>query len=275
MLKPWQPDPDLFNRCLGPPYAVDERLLRQVTTPAHEAWTYADLGFYITKTGPKGTHLDALGVLPEHRGKGIGSKLLQHSQATIVGGGPCHLFPGLPLEYAQAQPFFEKHGFVQGDEAIDLWLPAHESLQEEPTGFQPCDDEDQLVAFVEREFPGRWSHDTRWRRGEEGLRDVIVTRGPIRAFCHTWTADNRLLGPSVFWRHLLKNPGGIGPVGVAKEARGHNLGSQLVLAALHHLRRKGAQDLTVDWTTLAGFYGRAGFTTWRRYQALTRPAAPR
>jgi len=282
VLKPWLPDPDLFNRCVGPPYRIDERLLRQVTTPAHQAWAWYDpepVAFYLARTGPKGTHLDALGVLPERRRQGMGSRLLAHSQATIVGGGPCHLFPALPLEFIEAQPFFEKHGFTAGDEAIDLWLPAEEPLlprQEHAFQFGPCENDDELEDFVEREFPGRWSHDTRWRRREEGLRDVIVGvhEGRIQAFCHTWTPANKLLGPSVFWRSELTNPGGIGPVGVAREARGQRAGGQLVLASLHHLRNKGAQDLTVDWTTLAGFYGRAGFRTWRRYRALTRPAAP-
>lgn len=283
MLKTWSPDPDLFNRCLGPPYLVDERLLRQVTTPAHEAWAWHHDGepvaFYLARTGPKGTHLDALGVLPHKRGQGLGTRLLNHSQATVVGGGPCHLFPALPSEFAAAQPFFEKHGFTPGEEAIDLWLPASQPLlPTEPHAFQfgPCQDDDELVRFVEREFPGRWSHDTRWRQAEEGLQDVVVGvyEGRIQAFCHTWTAQNKLLGPSVFWRQELTNPGGIGPVGVAQAARGQRAGAQLVLAALHHLRNKGAQDLTVDWTTLEGFYGRAGFRTWRRYRALTRPGAP-
>lgn len=282
MLKPWQPDPDLFNRCIGPPYLIDERLLRQITTPACEAWAWCDpepVGFYLSKTGPKGTHLDALGVLPERRRERIGTRLLEHSRATIVGGGPCHLFPALPLELQAAQPFFEKHGFQAGDEAIDLWLPHDQPLLPlEPHAFQfgPCTHDAELIDFVEREFPGRWSHDTRWRAREEGLTDVIVGvhEGRIQAFCHTWTPHNRLLGPSVFWRHELRNPGGIGPVGVAQAARGQRAGAQLVLAALHHLRNKGAQDLTVDWTTLEGFYGRAGFKTWRRYRALTRPAAP-
>ena len=56
-------------------------------------------------------------------------------------------------------------------------------------------------------------------------------------------------------------------------SQGGGAGLQLVLAALHYLR-KWAQDLTVDWTTLESFYTRAGFRVWRRYRKLTRPGAP-
>jgi len=36
--------------------------------------------------------------------------------------------------------------------------------------------------------------------------------------------------------------------------------------SIQHLGALGAQEIIVDWTGLTRFYGRLGFSTWKRYR---------
>ena len=137
---------------------------------------------------------------------------------------------------------------------------------------QPQDDQ-ALLAMIEREFSARWLNDTRARIERGDRQDLVILRrqGIPVAFCHAWHYRSRLLGPSVFWvRHTCERFGGIGPVGVDSSQRGQGLGLRVVVEALNYLASLEVEQVVVDWTSIGPFYEKCGFRSWRRYRGLRR-----
>ncbi len=235
-------------------------------------------GFLLASPGDDFWALDAIGVRPDARGRGIGSALLSealaHTGRQLVwdGGGLRHFFPGLPHSLRGHLGFFSRFGFQLDGRYVDLEI----DLRNRPPGPYLCDATPQeLLAFLEGEFPGRWLADTRFRLEQEANpEDVTVLRrhGRVVAFCHTWSDSNRWLGPSVYWiRHQQSRWAGIGPLGVARAYRGQGLGRLLVEQALNCVADRGARTVIVDFTDLISFYEDSGFRVWQTYHRLKRP----
>ncbi|MEW6284065.1 MAG: GNAT family N-acetyltransferase [Candidatus Eremiobacterota bacterium] len=281
-IQPGESVVELWNRAFGGAFPLDGRLLLHNTTenPPFTLLAASDgtaVGFAVGRPG----FVDALGVVPERRRQGVGSALLDALLDRMgpgpvrAGGGPAHFFPGIPDEFqACAAPLFERRGFRPDWTAVDLRRPGADPPPPDPR-IRPCSAPDSLLAFLEREFPGRWLRDTRRRlEREPDPSSILVStkEGRVVAFCHTFGPWDRVLGPSVFWRVLLSYPwGGLGPVGVAADCRGEGLGLGLVHTAIHSLAARGAADIVVDWTGVPDFYEKAGFTVWQRYRSWLRP----
>ena len=62
--------------------------------------------------------------------------------------------------------------------------------------------------------------------------------------------------------------GQIGCVGVHPEARNKGVGVGMVAAAAVDLKRRGMTHAFIDWTSLVGWYERAGFHVWREYRPM-------
>jgi predicted N-acetyltransferase YhbS len=99
--------------------------------------------------------------------------------------------------------------------------------------------------------------------------DVILLKdraGEIRGFLASWHADSPLLGSGIYWSPMLNAPvGGMGPLGIDEQVRGHGLGLALVEAGATALKQRGVAACVIDWTTLPDFYARAGFQVFRSY----------
>lgn len=284
---------DLWNRAFPPPFVMDERLWRQNVEQGPPCEVLVEtargrpVGFAVVRRGPEGGWVEALGVDPEHRRRGIGSRLLRRAEGAIrtdraavpgwlrLGAGPAHFFPGLP--HGLDRGFFERRGFRADWEAHDLLL-AGGSPAALPAVVRSCRPADvpALLEFLDGEFPGRWARDTRRRLDREtGPADVLlaVPDGVVAGFCHVYHADSAVLGPSVFWREAMGTAwGGLGPVGVAAARRGTGLGRDLVAGAIAFLRSRGCRSIGVDWTGIPQFYRRFGFETWIRYTGMKREA---
>ncbi|MGE0488303.1 MAG: GNAT family N-acetyltransferase [Vulcanimicrobiota bacterium] len=280
----------LWNR-LFPPYPLDWRLFEQ-NTVAH--WQqegrqilvdrHGDqaVGLLMVTPGSSAPCIDALGVLPEYRRQGRATALLEAGLAGLetvfVGGSLSHFLPGIPAEFEKSTGFFRKRDFQTVECSVDLaqdLTPRHGPFESCGPGQVPA-----LLAMLEREFPGRWSRDTRHRLELEGnLEDVVIVRegDEVLGFCHTWHSGNRWLGPSTYWvRHQPLAWGGIGPVGMAAAARGRGLGQRMLAESLNYLSHRRVGRVVVDWTTLVDFYGRAGFEVCRSYTRMARrkPGGP-
>jgi GNAT superfamily N-acetyltransferase len=233
--------------------------------------------------------IEALVVDPAWQRQGVGRDLLawavyklrsEGAQKILLGGGVRHFLPGVPAGPGSAQDYFARAGFVATSTVYDLrgslrgfTAPPSASTAVAAAGgsVTPCrpDDVLDLSAFLLAEFPGRWRFDTQCFLSQGGApQDIMILRQGTRVtgFAHIYHRRSAYLGSPIAWHRLLGRAyGGLGPIGVAKEVRGKGLGLALLQLSLQRLAGLGVADAVIDWTTLTGFYGHAGFTPWKAY----------
>ncbi|MEP0764914.1 MAG: GNAT family N-acetyltransferase [Fimbriimonadia bacterium] len=212
----------------------------------------------------------------------IADALLDHAEKALrsagmsevcFGSDPNHIYPGPPEEEPWLTDLLAARGYQLGEPVYDLFAPM-EVLPVRPShpeaGPVTAREVEGLLAFVGREFPGRWLAETEHRlRVEDAPSFAVAVRdaGKIVAFVHASTLQHRhLAGNLSFHLALGGNPGGIGNVGVAASYRGRGLGRAVMEAAIEVLRAKGVTGISVDWTGLLGFYGKMGFAVRTSYR---------
>ncbi|HYM70005.1 MAG TPA: GNAT family N-acetyltransferase [bacterium] len=239
--------------------------------------------------------ISMLAVHPDSRRRGVGTALLRAGEAFlrahgrrrfVLGSDPAHFFPGVPDDTGAA-PFFEACGYTLRGDAYDLRRRlrgyetppavaaargAHPDVEIRP--LEPRE-RAALLAFLDATFPGRWRYTVaRFLDGGGPIGDVMgVVRGSeVLGFAHLFPPDARWLGPSVAWSPAGSGGGaasrvaGLGPMGVSPAIRGRGLGLALLDRSAAHLAALGAEEMVIDWTDLLGFYGKLGFTPYRRYR---------
>jgi len=239
----------------------------------HVSWLPPDLGF-----------LSYLVTAPEVQHRGIGSALYttlaealraRGRQWLLVGGDPGHLVPGIPLEASLTTwHFFRSRGATPREVFVDLLLDLRLPLpgtRPEITTLEPVD-ATHLLPFLTRVFPGRWEADMEQYLQAGGTVLGLWAQGELVGFVAVYVPGQSYRGPSQFWAQALPEPaGGMGPLGLASEARGKGLGIALVRGAAQWLREHGCAFAVIDWTELAAFYGRLGAHLWRAYQSAVLP----
>jgi GNAT superfamily N-acetyltransferase len=238
---------------------------------------------------PTAGWIDGLAVTPAAQRRGVGSALLSWAEGWLVGqgcrrwsvgAGPRHLLPGLPAELASLG-FFQHHGYsVRPTQVFDLaadlasYTPPP-SVREVDAQVRPAQpgDQDALLTFLRREFPGSWRF-----LFEEHLRDG----GRLADYMVLWTARGvdgccRLtFGDSVapierYYPYRLPRPWGqLGIIGISADRRGQGLGAALLDAGLRRLHNNGVNGCIIDWTDLVDFYAKFGFTPHRAYYMLNK-----
>lgn len=233
--------------------------------------------------------IPALIVAPDAQGQGLGGKLLTLAETRLrqggasrcdLGGGLGHFLPGPLQSNVHALAFWESRGYQRGDVVHDLRRslseytapPEPEALRSGAFRIEPGQDgeQDDIIGFLSRAFPGRWRYsvESTFARGG-AAEDVLLLKdrtGRIQGFLSAWSFTSATLGPSVNWYPALgERFGGIGPLGIAEDARGLGLGLALVSAGVSALKARGVQECGIDWTRLVAFYGLLGFYVWRSY----------
>jgi len=201
-------------------------------------------------------------------------------RAACFGSDPFHVYPGPPEEEKWLLDLLIARGYEPGETVHDLYA-AIDALPVRPVHPEArtvsVTEVEELLAFVGREFAGRWLAETEHRlRVEDDPSFVVAVResGRIVAFVHTSTLQHRhLAGNLNFHLSLGGNPGGIGNVGVARSQRGKGLGRAVMEAAIEVLRAKGATGISVDWTGLLEFYGKLGFSVRTSYRVCRKRLA--
>lgn len=197
----------------------------------------------------------------------------------VFGADHRHVFPGCPLDCPSLRDFLIIEGFQEGEEVYDLeqdlrQYKAPERTEHAERSLREITPElvGPLRAFLNREFPGRWSYDVFAKIAAEERSDFIIgsfVGDRCDGFVMTQDSTHRLPIGGAVWRHSLgENWGSLGPMGVAASARGAGVGDALLGHALSSMRERGVHRANVDWTTLVDFYGRHGFQTSRTYRSF-------
>ncbi|HEX6177373.1 MAG TPA: GNAT family N-acetyltransferase [Thermoanaerobaculia bacterium] len=206
---------------------------------------FDDVGVAVTC----GRYLRLIAVDRDHRRRGIGTRLLEASNATIAFAEPGNYFtPGVWDKDWGTLAFFKARGFAEGPETWNLTVDttaggaAGAPLSTPPPG--------DIVEFVRAEFGNIWAFEVARAHRAVYIDDVGFA---------VVEANNRGLGT-------------FGPAGVKKTARGGGHGRALVVAALGELRQLGFRQATIPWTNANDFYRKTcGAAPAHRFITLARP----
>lgn len=215
-------------------------------------------------------------VDPEIQNRGWGSCLLKAAEQIMrnrgierifLGQDVCNLFSGVPEPSPEKLTFFDKRGYqmcvdehydLEADVTDDPLIDSFDSTGFEPYTVEPLmhGQEQQLLDFLQAEFPGRWLEEIKDFLGSGGNpSELMVLRphgGAVCGFCK-----------------IAVQPGGrsgLGPIGIAAGVRGRRLGELLLQRSLLQLRALGAHTVCIDWTILKEYYGKFGFLPERTYR---------
>lgn len=196
-----------------------------------------------------GRYLRLIAVDRDQRRRGIGSRLLEDSRASVAFAEAGNYFtPGVYDRDAGTLAFFRARRFVETAETWNLTADtsageaAGATLRTPPLG--------EIVEFVRREFGKIWAF--------EVARARMAVFIPDTGFA-VIEANNRGLGT-------------FGPAGVRSSERGRGHGRTLLLAALGELRRAGFARAIIPWTDAIEFYRRScGAEPAHRFVTLARP----
>lgn len=246
--------------------------------------------------------IDALAVVPGWRRRGVGSALLAWAAAWLaeqgcttarLGGGLRPFAPGLPVELG-SEEFFAARGFRPRDGDATVWDVAGDLAERtwERSGSAPAPgdqlrvapaqrgDDRALLAFLQREFPGRWRFEFEefCRLGGKMSEYTLLWRGDgtgaasVDGFCRIRRRWRYAVEPlDRFFMHRLPTPWGqLGPIGVGQAGRGRGAGSALLRFSLARLNAYGVRGCVIDWTTLIDYYGKFGFQPFRAYRVLVK-----
>jgi predicted N-acetyltransferase YhbS len=258
------------------------------------------VGFVLTsvleddpKASPPGMGwIDAIAVAPEIQRQGIGEELLRWAEGWLaehgcaywmVGSSVRTFAPGVPST-SGSQDFFLRRGYASPPGYSRAWDVARSltGYETPPTArrelayeVRPAasGDEDALLGFLMREFPGRWRYEfEEFLRGGERLSDYMILRTDqgVDGFC-LLTFEDSVRPLDRFFPWALRRPWGqLGSIGVSERRRGLGLGAVLLDAGLRRLRDAGVDGCVIDWTGLLDFYGKFGFTPYREYTMLAK-----
>jgi predicted N-acetyltransferase YhbS len=190
-----------------------------------------------------GPHLRLLAVDPSARRQGLGHALVQAAEdwarqeghTTLVTGAdpPYFLWPGVPSAETALHCLFERRHYARAESNFNMHVDLS-TIPDDPGGHGLASALDR--AEVDAFMSNHWSN---WRL--EVLRaldkgNLVISRaeasdGGITAFC-AFEVNRRGL---------------LGPVAVRPDLMGQGMGKAALLGALHELRRRGAEDVSVVW----------------------------
>lgn len=250
----------LCARALPDPPSADE-LGGALFAPEQPAVVRGDpgVGVVATVTCDDGPHLRLLVVDPDHRGRGHGHALLEAAEADAAAGAgpgdpprtlvvgadpPYFLWPGVPAGATSLHCLLERrhYGRAEANFNMDVDLAG---IPADPGGHA-------LAGPAERDEVAAWmaAHWSNWE--PEVLRaldkgNLVLSRdtagtGDIAAFC-AFEVNRRGL---------------LGPVAVRPDLMGRGRGGPVLLGALHELRRRGLDRVSVVWVGPVAPYAAVG-----------------
>ena len=198
----------------------------------------------------------------------------------VFGQDVRHFFAGCPNDVASLRDLLMVEGFEQGAKYYDVhqdlndYEPdkkASEKLKDSAIRVTPIqkDEMSHLENFLRAEFPGRWLYDTTAKvKAEDGCSFLygLWVNKQLKGFALTQDEKHKFpISGAVFGKGLGAKWCTLGPIGVAKDARGQGLGDALLTGALTSMKKAGKRNCLIDWTMLTDWYGKHGFKIYRTY----------
>lgn len=227
--------------------------------------------------------IQVLLVARDHRGKGIGTELLERAETGLkekgvvamqLAGDPFHYFSGIPEQYQDAQKWAEKNGYVKRIDTYDLinHLDKKYSFPEVDSvtfSILKREEEAELISFFERCFPGRWEYEAikYFEMHGEGREFVVLKKkGKIIGFCRINDSQSPSIAQNVYWSPLFAQEiAGIGPLGIDANEQKKGYGLAIVQAAMAYIQERSIETIIIDWTILVEFYEKLDFKIWKSY----------
>jgi GNAT superfamily N-acetyltransferase len=289
----------IWNAAAHPDYQINERLLAHNTVPYAGETIEGRLVFhndepagFAVACSIKGDPLGWISAIAVHstaQRQGLGAQLLTWAESWLrekgckrvrVGGNLRPFVPGPPYAMSASLPFFEEHGYVaSADHPYEYDIarslkdyqpvystPSHAVLSPMQPGEEPL-----LLAFLGREYPGRWEFEAQefvksGGRASDYL--LLHVNGEVHGFCRLTLPDSERPIERFYPQRLPQPWGQFGPLGLSKAVRGQGLGGYLIDAAAVHLQSLGVDGCVIDWTSLVKLYGKFGFTVYNQYVNL-------
>ena len=218
---------------------------------------------------------------PGGRGAALERSASPRSKVRIrVGGGLRPFVPG-PAADSGAEAFFLASGYDHDEEPVS-WDVARSlsdyqppPLSDVPAAARPGQpgQEEELLRFLAREFPGRW-HWQAQRFLDEGGRIsdymLLWTGDGVHGSCRLTFEDSASPIDRFFPYGLPRPWAQLGSIGVSTHLRGQGVGLYLLDAGLRRLHNSGINGCVIDWTTLLDFYAKCGFRPYRKWAQLGR-----
>lgn len=201
-----------------------------------------------------GPHLRLLAVDPSARRQGLGQRLLQTAedwaregghQTLITGADPPYfLWPGVPSAETGLHCLLEARHYARGEANFNMDVDLA-TLPDDPGGYSVASALDR--AEVDAFMTEHWSN---WRL--EALRaldkgNLVIDRAKV--------GDG---GITAFCAFEVNRKGLLGPVAVRPDLMGRGMGKTVLLGALHELRRRGANEVSVVWVGPIAPYAAVG-----------------
>jgi predicted N-acetyltransferase YhbS len=230
------------------------------------------IGMIVMKAGesPHTFHVGLIHVVPTYRCRHIARRMFDEAASRLNDGGdvsfitgtePDCLFSGVPTEAGRS--FFRALGFKKNRDNMNLI--AHHPPKTIPRPDDAVDimraeteaEKEEVRAINDKHFSVRWAREV----DESAPHDIFVLKkqGRIIGYVRTGFPDGPVLPYSLNFHASYDRLGGIGPLGLLPEERGHGYGAYMVNHALSALFAAGASDVMVDWTGLETFYRKCGF----------------
>jgi hypothetical protein len=208
----------------------------------------------------------------------------------VFAGDEFHFFPGIPSHQTKLISQIQKHNYTV-TEVADLVGNIHQREVDSFIQSLPLDkhvlnpvinqvERLKLISFLKQEFPGRWLREfLMWDQREDTQRalwfsyyDQLQVIGFARLGVRSlllpqekgWTMGALRL-PLNLEAQFYDSDGCLGPIGVAKSARGKGAGKILLGLALQELKRKNAKQICIDWTDAFKYYQEIQFQRFRNY----------
>ena len=231
--------------------------------------------------------IHAIALLPSAQHMGIGTQLLDWAEEWLAGqgctsiqvGASIHPFaPGLP-DTLPSLSFFQKHGYINSGSVWDVSRNLADYMP--PACVHPIEgvvhpaqpgQEDALLDFMQREFPGGWTYECQDFLAASGrISDYMLlwTERGVDGFCQLTFEDSLPRPIERFYPYRLPRPWGqLGPIGISEDQRGKGYGAAVLDAGLRRLHNNGVNGCVIDWTTIVDFYGKFGFERYQEYIQL-------